>query len=293
MSTATIAAAPTRQRRSRSDRAHSHRRPLARYTQPDGLAREIVLLPAAQSSRLLIDRLAAGLGDGRLLAHLDAEEPDANAQIVCRMYLADSDRACCRIREQDFAPTPPHEPPARCEEVERELRDSAGRVYRIRVLAHPRRRLRWTRLREGDGPDRLAVVSLREVVGALQDYEPARAMTRRAIEACRRGISTDALRRELDGLSRTPVVLNRALREAVTAAVDRGAVSMSEIAIRCGRAKRDRNGRISGDVSWISRRIGLRPDRATAAPSPWVHVEVLALIAREGLGIAPADVEVE
>lgn len=201
-------AASTRQRRSRSDRGHGHRRPLARYAQSDGLTREIVLLRAAEGSRLLIDRLAMGLGDGRLLAHLDADEPDENAQIVCRMYLADSDRGCRRIREQDFAPALPHESSARCEAVERELRDGAGRVYRIRVLAHPRRRLRWTRLREGDGPDRISVVSLRDVVGALQDYEPARTMTIRAIAACRREISTDALRRELDGLSRSPVVLN-------------------------------------------------------------------------------------
>jgi len=66
---------------------------------------------------------------------------------------------------------------------------------------------------------------------------------------------------------------------------------MSEIAIRCGRVKRDRQGNESGETSWLARRLGLLPEGGQRIPTPWVHSDVLGLIARRGLGLSPREVE--
>jgi hypothetical protein len=83
------------------------------------------------------------------------------------------------------------------------------------------------------------------------------------------------------------------LREAVLAAAERQGLSMSEIAIRCGRIKRDSAGNESGETSWLSRRLGLLAEGGRETPTPWVHSDVLALIARDGLGLSPREVELE
>jgi len=66
---------------------------------------------------------------------------------------------------------------------------------------------------------------------------------------------------------------------------------MSEIATRCGRRKLDANGNHSGETSWLARRIGILPEGGKSTPTPWVSSDVLALIARNGLGIAPREAE--
>jgi hypothetical protein len=99
------------------------------------------------------------------------------------------------------------------------------------------------------------------------------------------------LRQEHARVCRSPIILNRGLREAVVRAIARGDVSMSEIAIRCGRVKYDRRGNRSGETSWLARRVGLLAEGGAVAPTPWIHSDVLALIARRGLGISPREVE--
>jgi len=89
----------------------------------------------------------------------------------------------------------------------------------------------------------------------------------------------------------SPIVLNRRLRETVLAAIGREGLSMSEIATRCGRIKRDSKGNESGETSWLARRLGLLPEGGQGAPTPWIHTDVLGLIARRGLGISPREVE--
>ncbi len=86
-------------------------------------------------------------------------------------------------------------------------------------------------------------------------------------------------------------MLNRGLREVVQRKLARGELSMSQIAVRCGRVKRDRRGNVSGETSWLARRIGQLPEGGEDAPTPWVHSDVLALIVRQGLGAAPHEVE--
>ena len=48
----------------------------------------------------------------------------------------------------------------------------------------------------------------------------------------------------------------------------------------------------SGETSWLARRIGVTPrGRVRPQPTPWIHSDTLALIAREGLGLCPNEVE--
>jgi hypothetical protein len=135
---------------------------------------------------------------------------------------------------------------------------------------------------------------VREAVASLENYEPIRALTCRAIarHTGRREISIAVLRAELARVQRSSIVLNRALRAAALDAIERRGESMSEIAMRCGRIKRDAAGRESGETSWLARRLGLLPEAGRDSPTPWIHSDVLALIARDGLGLSPREVEV-
>ena len=82
-------------------------------------------------------------------------------------------------------------------------------------------------------------------------------------------------------------------REVVLAHIERDGLSLSEIATRCGRVKRDACGNESGETSWLARRLGLLPEGGKERPTPWIHSDVLALIARRGLGLSPREVEAE
>jgi hypothetical protein len=262
---------------------------LRSYVSAAGQSREIVSIAAAEGSRLIVDRRSDG-ADERLLAHLAADEPDANATIVCDDYLASARHACRPLRPRDrelsgegiAALRLLHAPPPSV------LVDADGAHYRLAMSAAPRE-LRWQREQAG----LVRVVSAREVVAALQDYEPACEWTRAAIRTWRndRSVSVATLGLELRRLEASPIVLNRSLREAVLRAVCERGVSLSAIAIACGREKRDPRGNGSGETSWLLRRVGLAPDRPKGNCNPWVHSDTLALIARDGLGIAPREVE--
>jgi hypothetical protein len=95
----------------------------------------------------------------------------------------------------------------------------------------------------------------------------------------------------LERVQHSPIVLNRRLRETVLATIEQQQLSMSEIAIRCGRVKHDHAGNESGETSWLARRLGILPEGGRDTPTPWIHSDVLALIARAGLGISPREVE--
>ena len=171
------------------------------------------------------------------------------------------------------------------------LTDETGRRYALCDSGSPRE-LRWQRepRREGDAARR---VSARDVVAALEDYEPVRALSLAAIARyrCDRNVSVSTLALELRRLEASPIVLNRRLREAVLEAVREHGTSLSAIAMACGRVKHDRRGNGSGETSWLARRIGLLPSSPGSRPNPWVHSDTLGLIARDGLGVAPREVE--
>jgi len=287
-------------------RAHvttAQRTTIDRYTDWRGRARQIVARPGRAGSVLVLDRDAATLGDRRLVAHLAADEPPENAAIVSRCYLTQARRGRCRCRlllPEDLATIPfagdrhGDSTPTSVTVGNRAI-DRLGRSYELERLQTGMSipELRWCRRapeREAQGEP----VSVREAIACLESYEPVRALTHRALELYDRdgAVSITVLRAELARIRESPIVLNRGLREAVLAAAERQGLSMSEIAIRCERIKRDSAGNESGETSWLARRLGLLPEGGRETPTPWIHSDVLALIARNGLGISPREVEV-
>jgi hypothetical protein len=255
-------------------------------------------------SVLVVDRDAATLGDRRLVAHLGADEPAENAALVCQRYLQDAPSGSCRCRPltpedartepfADDAPTdalgasPPEAHPL----------DRVGRSYRLELVQSGMSipELRWRRHPSEHADEEPRPVSVREAIASLESYEPVCALTLLALARYGgdREVSSTVLRVELARMQQSPIVLNRRLREVVLATVEREGVSMSEIAIRCGRVKRDSNGNESGETSWLARRLGILPEGGRDAPTPWIHSDVLALIARRGLAISPREVELE
>ncbi|HMD51242.1 MAG TPA: hypothetical protein VKG62_00905 [Solirubrobacteraceae bacterium] len=277
-------------------------RPLGGYTDLTGRPRELITHKGHGGSLLVIDRDAATHGDRRLIAHLAADEPAENAAIVCRRYLEHPpcERGRCRRVTAADAETLPQLDDD--EQAELELDTLAGASLRRGGCRHrlvlldgamsiPE--LRWVRLRHEGAAAGQDAVSLREVVARLESYEPVCSITRRALRAHGESpeVSTTALGLELARVQRSPIVLNRRLREVALAMIERDGLSMSAIAIRCGRVKRDCKGNESGETSWLARRLGLLPEGGQSAPTPWIHSDVLALIARCGLGVSPREVE--
>jgi hypothetical protein len=257
----------------------------------DGARRQLITLPVGEH-RLLIDRPLEG-GAARLVARLAPDEPNGNARLIARMYLADPQRASCRtLTRTDLQPAGKAASDQGQVVWETPLVAGIGRTFQIRATdATGITCIRWSELDTRNGEAQ--VVSLRHVVGRLEDYQPAVAMSTAAIETFHgdRAHSVVALRTELDRLVNSRIVLNRRLRELVQSAVSREQATMSEIAMRCGRTRNGNRGRLCGETSWLARRIGALPEAGESHPTPWVHIEVLALIARDGLGIAPAEAE--
>ncbi len=278
------------------------RRTLGRYTDRDGRTREVVAREGAAGSTLVIDRDRLTRADARLVAHIAADEPAGNAALVCRRYLLDAAAGvgrCRALNAQDaraipFAGQPEDEIDVPALSRDARVTDGQGCLHALELLhgAMSIPELRWRRCPPGCAPGG-APVSLREVIASVESYEPARTLTLRALalHGHDSGVSTCVLRAELARVQTSPIVLNRRLREAVLHALERGELSMSEIAIRCGRVKRDRRGNEAGETSWLARRLGLLPEGGQRRSTPWIHSDVLALIARDGLGISPREVE--
>jgi hypothetical protein len=297
---------PSRQRRAREQRRRAigrDQRALGRYTDRQGRAREVLTRPGAVGSVLVVDCDRATHSDMRLVAHLAADEPTENAALICATYLVDvaGDRGRCRLlTAEDTRGAPSVEQQDASFDTEaagKEMQpvDHHGCCYRLELqqagMSIPE--LRWWRRhpQPTSGKDRL--VSVREAVASLESYEPVRALTIRSLSlhSTPGEVSTTVLRGELTRLQESPIVLNRRLREVVLATIARNELSMSEIALRCGRVKRDRRGNESGETSWLARRLGILPEGGRSTTTPWIHTDVLALIARSGLGVSPREVE--
>jgi hypothetical protein len=301
-----VPAVPSTQRRQRQS---SSRRPsrtgnalpggaprerrLVAFTDTRG-AREVVAQPGAGGGVLVVDRGAGGTSDRVLVALLFPEEPAANADLLGALYAADCQRRTVRcVNHEGGAAHPPDgidraPSPA---QLHAGLLEGGGFTFAIKRsetgMSIPE--LRWMRTDQGG---RSAPVSVRDVVAGMQSYEPVLTVTMRLLAHHGAGeVSRSVLRAELTRVLESPIVLNRRLRDAVLERIGGRELSMSEIAIRCGRTKRDRKGNQSGDTSWLARRVGLLPDAGQSTPTPWVHSDVLGLIARQGLDISPLEVE--
>jgi hypothetical protein len=289
--------------RRRAAPARSRLDPLGRYTDAGGRAREVIAGRRGDGCVLVVDRDALTLGDRRLVARLAADEPPENAVLVCSHYLHDSNRGRCRrVSVEDLTGKPFLEEAEESRKFARENELKVRRagaesdaVYRLELARAgiATSELRWRCHSRRGGSVALVTVSLRETIGALESYEPACDLTRSALARYRddANVSTVVLRGELERLGESPIVLNRKLRQAVLVMIERHSLSLSEIAIRCGRVKRDAKGNASGETSWLARRVGILPESGASRPTPWVHSDVLALIARKGLGISPREVE--
>lgn len=290
--------------RSRRERpAVSVRAPLARYTDRHGNPREVIARQALAGSVLVVDRDAVSLNDCLLVAHLAADEPAENAELVCRDYLEDVRRRngrCRGLTEQDalVAPIAEDAEPDRAVIGEIVAVDSLGCTYSLELVPSAGMSipaLRWCRGEPRRMSDEPQPASLRDTIARIEDYEPMCALTQSALLAYRDDleVSTSVLAAELTRVRESPFVLNRRLREVVLAALRREELSLSEVALRCGRVKRDSRGNESGETSWLARRLGLVPESGQNEPSPWIDNDVLALIARRGLGISPREVEIQ
>jgi hypothetical protein len=255
--------------------------------------RQILALALEDGAMLVIDTPTLSLAGARLLARLAPEEPRENARLVADMYLAEQPGEPCRLLTlDDFDRTREVVAPIDLAGLSTPLLDLDGGRFRIQIIDSHKgvRELRWTHAGAGGEWEPL---TLRCVYAAVEAYEPARSQTLAAIASSEAlGVSSCTLRSELDRVDSGATVLNRGLREALLRTLREGEVSMSQIALRCGRSKRDGRGNVSGETSWLSRRLGLMPDSNGGKVSPWVDPDVLALIARAGLGLAPHEVEV-
>jgi hypothetical protein len=273
--------------------------PLGRYTNSDGDAREIILINTSDARRLVIDRSTSQHDDVRLVGELAAEEPNQNAELLAALYLDDETRGRCRpVHPEDLQPKPTS--PALEHSKDRDAVAAAvqagGAQYAlVAIPSEPSgpSELRWARVPDDtDNPTQPMPVTLRDVVGQAESYEPASSMTATALAHHRddADISTVRLAAELHRLLNSTIVLNRGVREAVKRDVATGDLSLSAIAHRCGRVKQDRRGNSSGETSWLARRIGEMPE-GNGHLTPWIHSDTLALIARDGLGRDPRELE--
>ena len=194
--------------------------------------REVVLLPGAHGSRLVVDRLVDDAGDPRLVAHLTSDEPDLNAVVVTDIYLADPRRRARPLTDDDLRRRPLASPEAAVAGHEPVLTDAYGIRFRLAPidsvgLGPPE--LRWLRQPPAGTEGPAECVSSRRVVGALEDYEPVRSLNAAAIARHLRdpAVSVATLGLELRRLATSPIVLNRRLREAVVDASLRRGLSLS------------------------------------------------------------------
>ncbi len=294
--------ARSRQRQAR--RPHLKQRTLARYTDAIGRDREIVAQRGHAGSVLVVDSELASHADRRLVAHLAADEPAGNAELECERYLQDALGGGCRCRlltTADLGTTPFAEGASegRCPggAGSADLLDEQGRRHRLERLhtgmSIPE--LRWCRHEHAPVDDGARCESVRDAIAQLQSYEPVREITLGALASHREDpeLSITVLGAELARVLVSPIVLNRLLRETALEVMHREELSLSEIATRCGRVKRDVRGNESGETSWLARRLGMLPEGGRDTPTPWIHSDVLTLIARRGLGVSPREVELQ
>ncbi len=279
-------------RREQSGAVRVHPDVLGHYRDRTGAERELRSLHLSDGGRLVVDWRCDARADARLVGGLASDEPHENARVLAELYLADASRGRCRrLHRSDLSGREVPEPGTDGAPSE-PLRDAAGASYSIAAVRCGKayRELRWTCRAPGEADER--PICLRELLAGVEAYEPARSLTLQAIARHEDDarVSVCRLRAELQRVDASPIVLNRRLREAVLKRAQSG-VSLSEIAVRCGRVKRHAAGHLSGETSWLSRRIGVRPEGGRAETTPWIHSDVLALIAREGLDLCPVEVE--
>src|ERR1035441_6539820 len=158
-----------------------------------GQTRQIVSLQRPDGSRLVIDYHLDTLAEGRVVAHISPDEPPENERIICELYLADDTKGRCRaLTAEDLEVTRhaiPAPPSTHAKAPGSVLQDAEGYLSLIREVAVDESvsELRWTRSCQPGCDETFDVLTLRDVVGRLEGYEPARTLTRGIATAARGG----------------------------------------------------------------------------------------------------------
>ena len=199
------------------------------------------ILDGADGSRLLVDRREDDGGDPRLLAHLAAMSPTPTPGSSAASSWPRRPRVARALRPSDFgAPPDGSRDPAEHRRSSRRPRPTPhGRRYFLRASGTPAGAALAPRRRAvAAAPRRL---SARDVIGALEAYEPVCPLTRAAVERFRADRSVRSRRSSVE-LRRDRVEPDRPQPPAARGGARGGAehgVSLSAIAMACGRIKRD------------------------------------------------------
>ncbi len=260
--------------------------------------RRIGAVAIPDGSVLVLDYEMPSCADPRVLARIAPEEPPGNAQLVADLYLADTRRG--RSRPLTLADLEGSAPASRPSQRDAHVELPTPRSRQIWVVSSIRAntdagefpQLRWMELAETPG-ESFGPVTLREVIGALERYEPAIAMTRSAIDAQPPGgaVSTATLRAELHRMQ-----AQRDRAEPWTARSGRPRAGLRDVAQRDRACAAGARNATAAETS-AARRAGspgasaVCPESGKPTPTPWVHTSTLALIAREGLRVSPREVE--
>ena len=126
-------------------------------------------------------------------------------------------------------------------------------------------------------------VGMREAIASLESYEPVRTLTSKALALHRADpeVSTATLRTEQARVERSEIVLNRGLRRAALAAAATQDLSMSEIAMRCGKIRCDAKGQGKRRDQLAGPASGARAGRR------WWHAHAVDPHRRAGADRAP------
>ena len=243
--------------------------------------REVVSLQRPDGSTLVVDYQLGALSDGRLIAHLAADEPPENAHIVCELYLADDTKGRCRaVTQEDFDLTrhaTPPPPAADAPTAVDSLKDADGHVYRIRELPtlETMPELRWTRS-ASQAASSASTPCIPRCRRRCRSLRAGANPHRPGAHPLRQDLSTRRLAEEHERLSGSPIVLNRGLREAVQRVL-RDELSMSEIAhpLRADQARQARQPERGDELAGAPH----RPAAGGEGRPTWSQRQ-LALIAR-------------
>lgn len=216
----------------------------------------------------LIDRMPDG---DRLVAELREDEVSSSSTVWAEYEKTPRPCCCFDSRSLGFA-TNDHKGIYITAEV--------GKGDKVFTLGEWKGEMRW--LLVGGGP-----VCLREVLGSVEAYEPARTMTRLYVNGYVAGrFGMKFLREELIRLESSPWVLNVRMREKLVELSKR--MSWSEMAMRCGARKVSKDGHVSGDTTWLRRRCGLADElearTGKRVTRKWVSIKFIKRVA-VGLGI--------
>ncbi|MHB8492637.1 MAG: hypothetical protein ACYDA6_10565 [Solirubrobacteraceae bacterium] len=253
---------------------------LGAYRDPQGTRRTLLMVRSGKGSTLVIDRRDGPDSDMRLVGHLASDESIDAAHTLAKLYRDDPTHGRCRALQLEDLYTTPYERPQPID-TDAELADAGGKRYRLAKVSdrgNSADAAAWSWVTIGPH-GRYAPVTLRDVIGAVEEYDPARRMTVALLARDEPG--TSKLRDELRRLDHGNRVLVRGLRERAVAAVERGDVTWTTLAQRVQSTTSAR-----AETTYVQRRLGLRPEQPGGLCARWMNHDTFMRFAA-ALGVDP------